>query len=297
MGQSRDLSTSALRTFVTIVEQGGFTPAADVLGLTQPSVSQQIKKLEEQVAQPLLIRGAGKLKLTEEGQTLLEYARRILVLNDEAFYSLYQPNIKGKLKLGIPHEFTFSVMPKLVGAFSQIHPDVVIEVECELSKNLLGNLKKYDVVIALHKSDTLPQGIRIRQEPLVWVSSLDYRFDYNAPLKIVAAPPPCIYREAMQSCLRSFQPGWSLLLTSTSYGAVCAAVSTGMGVTVLAQSVVPEDLRIVESKELTLEQDVDLQLHYDVTAGDAATMHFVEFIQKNLADPEKVSGTSFAVGR
>ena len=284
MGRDRDLSISALRTFVTIIDQGGFTQAAQLLGLTQPTVSQQIKKLEEQVDQPLMERGAGKLRLTSEGQALLEYARRIMVLNDEAVYSLCQPSIKGKLRLGIPHEFTFSVLPKLVGAFSQIYPDIVIEVECELSKNLLASSKEYDVVVALHKAGKRVKGVRIRKEPLVWVSSLEYRFDYEAPLKIVAAPPPCIYRESMQKCLRRFKPGWSLLLTSTNYGAVCAAVSTGMGVTVLAKSVVPADLRIVDSAELPLEQDVELCLHYDASGSNAATMHFVEFIQQKFAD-------------
>ena len=284
LSRERDLPTSALRTFVAIVDYGGFTLAAKALGLTQPTVSQQIKKLEEQASIPLLERSQRKLKLTSEGQILLEYARRILVLNDEAMSSLSQPNIKGKLKLGIPHEFTFSVLPKLVGAFSQMHPDVIIEVDCQLSKDLLSNLKNYDVVIALHTSETVPKGLRIREEPLVWVSSLDYQFDPDSALKIVAAPAPCIYREAMQKSLRGYKPGWSLLLTSTSYGAACAAVSTGMGITVLANSVVPGDLKIFEAPELMLEQDVDLQLHYDASQVYPATSHFVEFIQQKFTD-------------
>ena len=77
----KNLPTSVLRTFVTIVEEGGFTQAAAVLDLTQPTVSQQIKKLEEMVEQPLLDRGQRRLELTVAGQTMLDYARRILMLN------------------------------------------------------------------------------------------------------------------------------------------------------------------------------------------------------------------------
>ena len=284
MSDVKNLSTNFLRTLVTIVDEGGFTQAAKKLGLTQPTVSQQIKKLEEQVDRPLLRRGQGPLQLTEAGQSLLEYARRILVLNDEAIYSLYQPTVSGKLRLGIPHEFTFSVLPKLVGAFSQIHPGVVIEVDCQLSKSLLANLESYDVVIALHKSDKYPTGIRIREEPLVWVSSLDYRFNPSSRLNVVAAPSPCIYREVMQSALRTYEPGWSLLLTSTSYGAVCAAVSSGMGITVLAQSVVPGGLKVLDACDLPLEQGVDLRLHLDQANASAAAVNFANFFQANFHD-------------
>lgn len=277
-----NLSIGFLRTLVAVVDTGGFTQAARRLGLTQPTVSQQIKKLEQLIERPLVRRGHGPPSLTAEGQTLVEYARRILVLNDEALDRIFQPSVSGKLRLGIPHEFTFSVLPKLVGAFSQIHPGVVIEVDCQLSKKLLDNLDRYDLVIALHKRDKRSTGIRIREEPLVWVSSLDYRLDSTARLNVVAAPKPCIYREVMQSALRRHQPGWSLLLTSTSYGAVCAAVSSGMGITVLAQSVVPDDLRVMEAVELPLQQEVELRLHYDEASASPATINFARFFQSKF---------------
>jgi len=280
----KDLPTSVLRTFVTIVEKSSFTQAAETLELTQPTVSQQLKKLEELVEQPLLVRGQGRLELTSAGQTLFDYARRILVLNDEVVSSLVQPAVSGKLRLGIPHEFTFSVLPKLVGAFSQIYPDVVIEVDCELSKKLLDNLESYDLVMALHRRDQAATGTRIRKETLVWVASLDYRFDPQKQLPMVAAPPPCIYRDVLQQALRDFGPGWSLRLTSTSYGAICAAVSTGMGITVLVKSVVPVGLRIVEADELPTLQDIDLRLHFDRFKASAATKTFVNFIQEKLED-------------
>jgi DNA-binding transcriptional LysR family regulator len=279
-----DLPTNVLRTFATIVERGGFTQAAETLGLTQPTVSQQLKKLESLVGQPLLDRRQRRLQLTGAGQTLLDYAHRILMLNDEAMTSLTHPSVSGKLRLGIPHEFTLSVLPKLVGAFAQIHPDVVIEVECELSKTLWENVYRYDVVMAFHKRNHTAGGFRIRNEPLAWVSSLDYRFDDATELKIVAAPDPCIYRDTLQRALQGFQPGWSLRLTSTSYGAVCAAVSTGMGIAVLARSVVPVELKVLNAGDLPVLPPLDLRLHYDRNSATHATRTFVDFVREKLKD-------------
>ena len=276
----KNLPTSVLRTFVTIVEEGGFTQAAAVLNLTQPTVSQQIKKLEELVEQPLLDRGQRRLELTVAGQTMLDYARRILMLNDQAVATIAMPAVKGRLRLGIPHEFTLSILPELVGAFSQAHPDVVVEVDCELSKNLLANLKDYDLVIALHDPAEKKSGARLRSEPLVWVSSLEYALDSQKPLRIIAAPDPCIYRANMLRVLEKYRAGWSLQLTSTSYSAVCAAVSTGMGVTVLAESVVPGNLKILETSKLKKPGKVDLRLHHDRTRTTEATKTFVDFVHQ-----------------
>ena len=290
MPVARDLPTNVLRSFVSIVDEGGFTQAAAFLGLTQPTISQQLKKLEEQVGQPLLERGRGGVRLTGEGQTLLDYARRILTLNDEAVSSLSQAPVSGKLRLGLPHEFTYSILPKLVGGFSQIHPDVMVEVECELSKKLLAKLDRYDVVMALHRLDETHYGIPIRREQLAWVASLDYQFNPDAALKIVAAPAPCIYRDLLQQALSRFAAGWSLLLSSTSYGAMCAAVSTGMGVTVLAQSVVPAELRQLVDERLPALQELELRLHYDPTNATDATQTFVDFIRDKLQERNDLTG-------
>ena len=282
-----NLPPAALRTLVAIAEFGGFTNAADALGLTQPTVSQQVKRLEQLLGQPLILRARGQLEFTPSGQTLLDYARRIVSLNDEILAKLTTPEVAGSLRLGLPHEFTISILPELVGAFSQSHPGVVIEVECELSKTLLKNIRDYDIIIALHDEDDASTaskrtdpGIRLRKEPLAWVGSLDYQLptDKEEPLNIVAAPDPCIYRDTLQRALADSKRQSSLRLTSTSYGAVCAAVSTGMGLTVLARSVVPDNLRVLDREQLPQLPDIDLRLHFEKAKASPATRIFVDFV-------------------
>ncbi len=285
---ANDLPMHALRSFVAIVDYGNFTKAAEMIGLTQPTVSQQLKRLEEQLRYSLIVRGSGPIRLTDEGQTLLDYARRILTLNDEAVAHLSRTPLSGTLRIGIPHEFTHSILPKLVGAFSQIEPDVVIEVECELSKKLIEHREKYDLVMMLHKRGDQSIGTRVRTEPLAWVSSLDYRWNPRAPLKIVAAPKPCLYRDALQFALSQYQPGWSLLLTSTSYGAVCAAVGTGMGITVLAKSVVPSDLQILTSTKIPKLPALELRIDYDAGTASEATMTFARFLRRQMRNHDRL---------
>jgi DNA-binding transcriptional LysR family regulator len=278
-----NLPPAALRTLVAIADFGGFTNAADALGLTQPTVSQQVKRIEQVLGLSLILRDRRHLEFTPAGQTLLDYARRIVTLNDEVVTKLTTPDITGALRLGLPHEFTISILPQLVGVFSQTHPGVVIEVECELSKTLLANITDYDLVIALHDRSE-PAGKQLRREPLVWVSNPDYRFpsEPDAELQIIAAPDPCIYRDTLQRVLATAHRTWALRLTSSSYGAVCAAVSTGMGITVLARSAVPQDLRVVEHDLLPALPDIDLRLHCEWSSANSATRTFVNFVTERL---------------
>ncbi|MEC9092540.1 MAG: LysR family transcriptional regulator [Planctomycetota bacterium] len=277
-----NLPIDVLRTFVTIVDNGGFTQAARVLRLTQPTISLQLKKLEQLVGAPVIDRTSRKQSLTAEGSALLEYARRILMLNDEAITYLFKPEVSGRLKIGIPHEFTMSILPQLVGSFSQAHPNIVIEVECELSKQLLSNSPEYDLVIALQDLGRT-EGVLLRRESLAWFASLDFLVNDKGPLDIVAAPVPCIYRAHLQNALQKSGTQWNLRLTSSSYDAACAAVQTGLGVTVLAESVVQEGLKKLPLSRVLQElPDVELRLHYDSTNASAAVHRFVDFARQRL---------------
>ena len=279
-----NLPLAALRTFVAIHETGGFTSAAESLGLTQPNVSQQVKRLEQILNQELFVRGHRQRGLTAAGETLLENARRMVRLNDQAVTQLTLSPVAGSLRLGLPHEFTTSILPELVGDFSQAHSGVAIEVYCELSKTLLANIRDYDVVIALHdEPEGRGSGIRLRKEPLSWVGDLGYQLPAESePIEVIVAPDPCIYRDTLTRSLSSADRSFITRLTSTSYSAVCAAVSTGMGITVLAKSVVPETLRVLDESRLPALPDVDLRLHHESANASEATDSFVRFVRERL---------------
>src|SRR6202048_287793 len=94
-----------LRSFVSVVDSGGFTRAGERVHRTQSTVSQQIKRLEDDVGQPLLNRNGKDVTPTEAGERLLSYARRLLSLAEEARDVVARPSNEGAVRLGIPEDF------------------------------------------------------------------------------------------------------------------------------------------------------------------------------------------------
>lgn len=246
-----NLPTELLRTFVKAIDLGSFTRAGDAVGRTQSAVSLQMRRLEELLDIALFERGTHRVKLTVEGATLADYARRVLALNDEAVASLRRPRVAGCVRLGAPHEYMASLLPTILGKFAQSHPGVTLEVTCDLSKNLLERQAKgeFDLVIALHDEGERGNGIQVHTEPLVWITSVDHARHEQQPLSLVLAPSPCIYRNRILLTLGRLNRNWRVAYTSSSYSGILAAVRAGLGVTLLAASTVPEGVRTLGERE------------------------------------------------
>src|SRR6202000_98038 len=100
----RMLDLELLRSFVSVVDAGGFTRAGERVHRTQSTVSQQIKRLEDDIGQPLLNRAGRDVTPTEAGERLLSYARRLLSLAEEARDVVGQAGHEGAVRLGIPED-------------------------------------------------------------------------------------------------------------------------------------------------------------------------------------------------
>ena len=109
-----------LRTLVAAQDLGSFNRAADHIGRSQSAVSQQIRKLEEQIGEPLFLGGTG-LAPTEAGDVILSYARRILDLNDEAVSAVRGMSVAGAVRFGVPSDLE-TWLPKVLGQFKRAHP-------------------------------------------------------------------------------------------------------------------------------------------------------------------------------
>ncbi|WP_037281466.1 LysR substrate-binding domain-containing protein [Rubellimicrobium mesophilum] len=277
----QNIPTELLRTFVKAIDSGSFTRAAELVGRSQSAVSLQIRRLEEVVDARLFQRDAHKLQLTPEGKSLAQFARRILALNDEALASLRQPSVAGRVRLGAPHEYTASLLPEFLGKFAQSHPNVMLEVTSDLSKNLLRRQQngEFDLVIALHDESSTPDGERIFTEPLVWITSADHARHEQDPLPLVVAPPPCIYRHRMLQALNQLGQPCRIVYLSSSYNGISAAVLAGLGVTVMAGSTTPQGVRILgEQDGLPSLGQLELRLHrtpHNSTEAIARLEHYI----------------------
>ncbi|GAB3092453.1 LysR family transcriptional regulator [Aestuariicella hydrocarbonica] len=248
----KNLSIDALRAFITALELGGFTQAGEYLGRTQPAISMQIKKLEDVLGQSLLIRRGQSVELTKAGQIFRPYARQILALNDEAVEQFSQELLAGKVRLGIPSEFASTLLPKIVGLFSQSHPNVTLAVTSDLSKNLLHERRRldFDLILGLHPDPSQVASANIvRLDELVWVTSPDHEAHQQAPCPLIVAPEGCIYRARAVERLTESGIAWRLVYTNPDLSGIRSAIEEGLGVTVLAKSTVPSNLKILKGND------------------------------------------------
>ncbi|NKB61301.1 MAG: LysR family transcriptional regulator [Gammaproteobacteria bacterium] len=279
----KNIPTDLLRTYVTVIKEGGFSLAGKKLGRSQPAISLQISRLEDLVGSPIMMRNGRSFELTEQGEILLDYAQRILRLNDEALLRLSKPDVTGKVRLGIPHEFAISYLPGFLTGFAEAYPGVELEVISELSSNLLLRQSKQelDLVIAIHKEFDPDPNAKGWHEELVWVTDSKHNKTRFDRIPLVVAPHGCVYRYRMLQALDRDMVPWRIVYTGTSYGGICAAVTAGLGVTVLAKNTVPRDLEIHEcTSRLPQLEDANVELHYDPANAEPAVLQLVDYINK-----------------
>lgn len=291
----QNIPMELLRTFVKAIDSGSFTRAGDLVGRTPSAVSLQIKRLEESVNVQLFQRDAHRLNLTAEGQALAQYARRILALNDEALANLRQPDVSGRVRLGAPHEYTASLLPEFLGKFAQAHPNVMLEVTSDLSKNLLRrqHAGEFDLVIALHEEAATAEGRLIFSEPLVWIVSADHSADQQTPLPLVLAQPPCIYRSRMLHALDEIGRPCRIVYLSSSYNGITAAVRAGIGITVMAGSAIPDGIRVVTDRgNLPRLEQLELRLHRAAGKASEALLRLEDFIAGSFAESSPFRGSA-----
>lgn len=234
-----------LRTFVAVTDCGGFTRAAERLGRTQSTVSLQIKRLEESLGRRLFHRNPRALAPTIDGEVLLTYARHMLRLAEEAQARLADSGIGGAVRLGTPEDFATRYLPDVLSRFARSHPLVALEVNCDFTANLLDGFGKgeYDLVLCKREPQGPGGGIRVWREPLVWAAAAPTpAFHAAAPLLLVLAPWPDVYRKRALASLDAAGRAWRVTYTSPSLAGVQAAVRAGLGVTVLPREMVPEGL-------------------------------------------------------
>ncbi len=281
----KNLPMDVLRTFVTVIEFGSYTRASELLGRSQPAVSMQIKRLEGLVNYPLFHRLEQKLKLTPEGKTLFEYARQILSLNDEAIATLVKPEISGNIRFGIPSEFATTLLPRIVGRFSQNYPTVSLDVTCDLSVNLLADKKArdFDLILALQDDLKSNKNHRVRVDELVWVTKNRHNAHSQSPIPLITAPTGCIYRKRAVEKLNKMKQAWRIVYTIPDLSGIQSAIEEGLGVTVLAKSTVPDNLQIIKADE-KFPKLGKIAIHLINNAGDSneAVMRLMDYVNISM---------------
>lgn len=235
-----------LRTFIAIAETGSFTKAAEIVHKTQSAVSMQMKRLEERLDKPVFARDGRASKLTDDGERLLEYARRIVKLNLEALALFAGPELTGSVRLGVPDDYADRYLPEIMARFSRAYPGVELTVICEPSVDLLERIDSNELDLAII---TTAAGQRpsetFRRERLLWVTSNRHATHREEPLPLALGRQSCAWRRLALECLEKENRPHRLLYTSSNAGAVAAAVLAGLAISVLPESGLRPGMRVL----------------------------------------------------
>lgn len=283
MGSMMNFDIDCLRTFLLVADSLSFSRAADHVGRSQSTVSQQINKLEQQIGKRLLERRKGRVvELTSEGRKLLQYARRILQLNDEAHASMSDDALSGSVHLGVPLDFFGRDFTAWLTAFKKLHPMVALEVEANQSENLLKRSLRSEFDLAFFKQDSgAKHGIVALREQLVWVSSENFVPDTDESVPLIVFPKGCAYRRCAIKALEEQRRQWHLTFVSPSFECLRSATVEGMGITVLARALVTPPLRVI-SHSLRLPQLPVIELAY--TQGRRSNSRVISELADYLTD-------------
>jgi DNA-binding transcriptional LysR family regulator len=240
------LDTDQLRSFLAIVDAGSFTRAAERVHKTQSAVSMHVRRLEEQLGCALFVKQGRGARLSQEGEKLIDYARRIMQIEAVAVAALSRKGLSGRVRLGIPDDYAEFFLADILSLFYQRHPAVEVSVVCENSVGLAAQLRAGALDLAVVTDGEGVESIEpIREEQLVWVASRRYQVDPTLPLSLAMGSPSCIWRRIAEQALGASNRATRSLLVSKNFSAIGPVVRAGLAVTVLPRDAVPADLRIL----------------------------------------------------
>ena len=256
------LDPDLLKAFVAVADQRSFTRAAAMLNRTQSAVSMQIKRLEERLGVELLHRTKVNVELSSAGEGLLGYARRILVLNDEAVGRLGHHKVEGRVRLGVMDDYGTLIVPPLIASFVSGYPMIQVEMETGLTAHMTNRLgEAFDLVIAMHPEGH-KEGEFLRREQAVWAASPGHVVEEMDPLPVALYPQGCLFRKWAIEALDEAKRPWRLAFISHSLAAVEAIAAQGLAVTVVKSGTFPPRLRALGERDgMPRLPAADIRLH------------------------------------
>jgi len=224
----KNLDLGTLRSFSTIAESGSMTRAAARLFMTQSAISMQIKRLEASLGLELFDRTAKGMIATSAGEQLLGYATRLLAINDEAIGRLTSLDYEGQIRLGVPSDVIYPLMPDILKNFNRDYPRIQLKLSCANSKVLKQQLNQglLDVILTTEK-ESGTGGQVIGTQRLVWTGAKDGQVWKQTPLPL-GMSKTCAFRPSAIKALEEQGISWVDLVTTDDYTAAEAMTAADL---------------------------------------------------------------------
>lgn len=226
-----NLTPDLLRTLCALASGATLTDAARTLGLSQSAISLRIKRLEEDLGTGLLVRNGRGSVLTETGEVVQSYARRIIDLHDEMIEAVAAQGLEGRLRLGLPADLAEGWLAHALARFIQNHPRVHVEVSVDRNQLLVEQLQAgaLDMALAL-TLDPPAGGELLARLPMQWIGRQDHLWPLGDDLPLVVFSAPCLFRQTALDALQDYGIPARIAMTSHSLGGLAATIEAGLGI-------------------------------------------------------------------
>lgn len=285
-GSSRMLDLDALRAYVAMADLGGLARAGQRIGRTEAAISLQMKRLEQRAGQVLFKRRGRRLVMTEAGEVLLGYARRMMALNDEALQAMQGADVAGQVHFGCSQDFGEAWLPPVLAQFRRGIPSLSLEVRIDGGTRSVQAVEagELDLALALGLGER-GHCLRVGYLPLVWIAHRGFEWDRTTPLPLTVFTAPCRFRDKAAAALDAAGIAWNVSLTSPSLYGVWTAVQAGLGVTIRTPEGLRPELEIVNER-LGLPDlgTVDVTLYLKPGPQSPAVRTFTELLAEKLGE-------------
>lgn len=229
------LDLESLRALTAVLEWGSMARAAEQLELSPSAMSWKIKRLEQRVGRPLLIRDGHALRPTQEGRLIVEEAPAMLEAHDRLVHRLSQPEFTGTVRIGSNEEVGAARMAGILGRFRFAYPEATIEFVVNQSRLLLPLLRRGRVdvaVLQVTEEEVQRDDVVLWTEDLRWATHRDLANDAGE-VNLISYGENGFYRPVGETILEQHGIGYRYTVTAPTSATVRAAVAAGLGVAIL----------------------------------------------------------------
>jgi DNA-binding transcriptional LysR family regulator len=254
---ARGLDLAQLRTFIAVTEAGSVSGAAERVFLSQSSVSEQLKKLEERIGQPLFVRSKQGVAPTPAGAKLVEHARRIVAMCDAAFDDMLGRSLDGEVRIAITDYYRPHDVAAIIRRFASQHPRLRLHVTVLPSAVIESSAEDnvFDIGLSLRMLDSpgkraaaradAQRSTAIRREKLLWVSAretLREHAELAPPWPLVLLPSTCQLQRYVVKLLERERIPFLISHSASGVAGLQLALQAGLGISCLNESALGDGL-------------------------------------------------------
>lgn len=240
--------SSLLRTFVEIVDCGNLTLAASRLNRSQSAISVQLRKLETELKVSLFERDAKGMALSANGERLLPVARRVLSELGQV-HALFQPALKGKIRVGIPDDFEENVLERTLADFARSNPGVDVVASSGCTAGFPEAIQRGTLDIAVYSGPGNISGeVFLTQQP-VWVAGQCLCLERSEPVPLAIMDRGCWWQDLPTKALEQQGRPYNIAFECSGLTSQKAAIRAGFAVGILYENSVEPGMKILSRRE------------------------------------------------